>query len=72
MELLLHPIDWELEITADEGLELERAEHVNDLKVEQGVETGTDRGERWPELPDPQLFPSSAEFVAIGDGHRAV
>jgi hypothetical protein len=27
------------------------------------------RGERWHELPDPQLFPSSAELVAIGTVH---
>jgi hypothetical protein len=64
--------DWELGIAADEALELEQTEHGNDPEVEQGVETGRDRGERWHELPDLQLFPSSAELVAIGEDHRAV
>jgi hypothetical protein len=70
MELLLHPIDRELGIAEDEALELERTQHGSDLGIEQGVETGADYSERCHELPDPQLFPSSAEFVAIGEGLR--
>jgi hypothetical protein len=54
MERLLHPIDQELGTAAYEALELEPAEHRNDLGVEQGDETGTDRGERCHELPHPQ------------------
>jgi hypothetical protein len=45
IEYLLHPIDRELGITADEALEHERAEQENDMRVAQGVKIATNRGE---------------------------